>query len=47
MAVTGTGDQIAAEETDLVAQIAAGDVEAPVTELERRYGKCLYRLGVS
>ena len=44
--VTGPGDQIAAEEAKLVAQIAAGDTEAPVSELYRRYGKRLYRFGV-
>jgi RNA polymerase sigma-70 factor (ECF subfamily) len=35
-----------AEEADLVAQMAAGDVEAPVAQLYRRYGKRLYRFGV-
>jgi RNA polymerase sigma-70 factor (ECF subfamily) len=35
-----------AEEANLVAQMAAGDVEAPVAQLYRRYGKRLYRFGV-
>lgn len=46
VAVTGTEDRIAAEEANLVAQIAAGDVEVPVAELYRKYGKRLYRFGV-
>ena len=46
MAVTGTDDRIAAEEADLVAQIAAGDVETPVAELYRKYSKRLYRFGI-
>jgi RNA polymerase sigma-70 factor (ECF subfamily) len=46
VSVTSTEDPNAAEEADLVAQIAAGDVEAPVAELYRRYGKRLYRFGV-
>ena len=44
--VNDTEDQIAAEEADLVSQIAAGDVGRPVAELYRRYGKRLYRFGV-
>jgi RNA polymerase sigma-70 factor, ECF subfamily len=44
--VNDAEDQIAAEEADLVAQIAAGDVGLPVTELYRRYGRRLYRFGV-
>jgi RNA polymerase sigma-70 factor, ECF subfamily len=44
--LTDAGDQIAAEEAKLVAQIAAGDTEAPVAELYRRYGTRLYRFGV-
>jgi RNA polymerase sigma-70 factor (ECF subfamily) len=35
-----------AEEASLVAQVAAGDIGAPVAELYRRYGKRLYRFGV-
>ncbi len=36
----------AAEEAQLVAQMAAGDGGAPVTELYRRYGRRLFRFGV-
>ena len=46
MSLTDAGDQIAAEEAELVAQMAAGDTGAPVSELYRRYGKRLYRFGV-
>ena len=46
MSATGAAARLAAEEADLVAQIAAGDVEAPVAELYRRYGRRLYRFGV-
>ena len=46
MSLTDAGDQIAAEEAELVAQMAAGDTDAPVSELYRRYGKRLYRFGV-
>jgi hypothetical protein len=33
-------------EADLAAQIATGDLEAPVAELDCRCGRRLYRLGV-
>ena len=46
MSVTDAADRLAAEEADLVARIAAGDVGVPVAELYRRYGKRLYRFGV-
>ena len=46
MSVSDEEDRSAAEEAALVAQIAAGDVGAPVTELYRRYGKRLFRFGV-
>jgi len=36
----------AAQEAELVAQMAAGDVGAPVAELYRRYGRRLYRFGM-
>ena len=45
VAVTDAADWPAAEEADLVAQIAAGDAGSPVTEPYRRYGR-LYRFGV-
>lgn len=50
---TGSHSQIlieptssAEEEAQLVAQMAAGDDGAPVTELYRRYGRRLFRFGV-
>jgi DNA-directed RNA polymerase specialized sigma24 family protein len=46
VAVTDAADWLAAEEADLVAQIAAGDAGSPVTEPYRRYGRRLYRFGV-
>jgi RNA polymerase sigma-70 factor, ECF subfamily len=46
MLVVDTEDRGAAEEAELVAQIAAGDIEAPMTELYRRYSRRLYRFGV-
>jgi RNA polymerase sigma-70 factor (ECF subfamily) len=46
VSVTDAADWPAAEEADLVAQIAAGDVGVPVAKLYRRYGKRLYRFGV-
>jgi RNA polymerase sigma-70 factor, ECF subfamily len=39
-------DHSRAEEAGLVAQIAAGDIEVPMTELYRRYGKRLYCFGM-
>ena len=46
MSGTDAAERLAAEEADLVARIAAGDVGSPVAELYRRYGKRLYRFGV-
>ena len=46
MSVTDAEERSAAEEAGLVAQIAAGDVEGPVAELYRRYGRRLYRFGM-
>ncbi len=46
VSVTDAADWPAAEETSLVAQIAAGDVGVPVAKLYRRYGKRLYRFGI-
>ena len=46
MSVTDAADWPAAEEANLVAQIAAGDVGVPVAKLYRRYGKRLYRFGM-
>jgi RNA polymerase sigma-70 factor, ECF subfamily len=39
-------DRLAREEAHLVAQIAAGDIGAPVEELYRRYAGRLYRSGI-
>jgi RNA polymerase sigma-70 factor, ECF subfamily len=44
---TDAVDRLAAEEADLVAQIATGNVGPPVAELYRRYSKRLYRFGVN
>jgi RNA polymerase sigma-70 factor (ECF subfamily) len=41
--MAGVDDRLAREEADLVARIAAGDNEAPVAELYRRYAGRLYR----
>jgi RNA polymerase sigma-70 factor, ECF subfamily len=38
-----TGASVAEEEAALVARIARGDVNEPVAELHRRYGRRLYR----
>jgi RNA polymerase sigma-70 factor (ECF subfamily) len=46
VSVADAADCPAAEETSLVAQIAAGDVGVPVAKLYRRYGKRLYRFGI-
>ena len=46
MSEVDTRGHIAVEEANLVAQMAAGDVGAPIAELYRRYGRLLYRFGV-
>lgn len=46
VSATDAQGQIAAEEAELVAQLAAGDTGDPLSELYRRYGKRLYRFGV-
>ena len=46
MSVAGVDDRQAHEEADLVARIAAGDIEDPVNELYRRYSRRLYRYGL-
>ena len=43
---SGGEEPTAAEEAELVAQIAAGDVGAPVAELYRRYGRRLFFFGM-
>jgi RNA polymerase sigma-70 factor, ECF subfamily len=44
--VADVDDPLAHEEADLVAQIAAGDIGAPMAELYRRYARRLYRYGL-
>jgi RNA polymerase sigma-70 factor, ECF subfamily len=46
MPVAGVDDPAAREEAGLVAQIAAGDIGAPMAELYRRYAGRLYRYGL-
>ena len=46
VSVVDADDQLAREEADLVAQIAAGDLDQPIAELYRRYGGRLYRTGI-
>jgi len=45
-AVAGFDDLPGRDDADLVAQIAAGNIDGPVAELYRRYGARLYRFGV-
>ena len=44
--MAGVDDPLAQEEVDLVARIAAGDTDAPMAELYRRYAGRLYRYGL-
>jgi len=46
MSLVEAENRRAAEEAELVARVAAGDIEAPMTELYRRYSRRLYSLGV-
>jgi RNA polymerase sigma-70 factor (ECF subfamily) len=46
VSVAGSEDRLERDDADLVAQIAAGDIGEPVSELYRRYGDRLYRFGV-
>lgn len=46
MSMAEAVDPLAADDDDLVAQIAAGDIGAPMTELYRRYAGRLYRYGL-
>jgi RNA polymerase sigma-70 factor, ECF subfamily len=46
VSVTEADDPLADEDADLLAQIAAGDVGAPMAELYRRYAARLYRYGL-
>ena len=46
MSLVEADNRRAAEEAELVAQIAAGDVATPMTELYRRYSRRLYCFGM-
>jgi RNA polymerase sigma-70 factor, ECF subfamily len=46
VSVAGVDDPLAREEADLVAQVAAGDTDAAMAELYRRYAGRLYRYGL-
>lgn len=46
MSLVEAEDRRAAEEAELVGQIAAGDIATPMTELYRRYSKRLYCFGM-
>ena len=46
VAVVGGDGWPARDDADLVAQIAAGDIDDPVAELYRRYAGRLYRFGI-
>lgn len=46
MSLDDAGARLAAQEAQLVAQVADGNIEQPMTELYRRYAKNLYRFGV-
>lgn len=46
MSLTDAENQIAAREAQLMAEIAAGNIEEPVSELYRRYARRLYRFGM-
>ena len=44
--MAGADDPLAVTDADLVARIAAGDMDAPMAELCRRYETWLYRCGL-
>jgi RNA polymerase sigma-70 factor, ECF subfamily len=46
VSVAGANDSLAITDADLMARIAAGDVDAPMAELYRRYETWLYRCGL-
>jgi len=46
VSIAGVDDRRSREEAELVAQVAAGDIGAPVAELYRRYSGRLYRFGM-
>ena len=45
MSAAGVNDPLAITDADLMARIAAGDVDAPMAELCRRYETWIYRCG--
>jgi RNA polymerase sigma-70 factor, ECF subfamily len=47
VSVAGVDDRLIREDADLVAQVAAGDIGAPMAELYRRYGGRIYRFGLN
>ena len=47
VSVAGVDDRLIREDSDLVAQVAAGDIGAPMAELYRRYGGRIYRFGLN
>jgi RNA polymerase sigma factor (sigma-70 family) len=47
MSASQTEEQIVADEIQLLGQIAAGDAGAPMAELYRRYGRRLFRFGMT
>jgi RNA polymerase sigma-70 factor, ECF subfamily len=46
VSLDNAGSHFAAHEAQLVAQVADGNIEEPMTELYRRHAKNLYRFGV-
>jgi RNA polymerase sigma-70 factor (ECF subfamily) len=46
VSVAGADDPLVVADADLVARIAAGDIDAPMAELCRRYETWLYRCGL-
>ena len=47
VSVVGVDDRLIRDDADLVAQVAAGDIGAPMAELYRRYGGRIYRFGLN
>ena len=47
VSVAGVDDRLIREDSDLVAQVAAGDIGAPMAELYRRYSGRIYRFGLN
>jgi RNA polymerase sigma-70 factor, ECF subfamily len=47
VSVAGVDDRLIREDADLVTQVAAGDIGAPMAELYRRYAGRIYRFGLN